>query len=153
MHAKGEVGHVEVRVSESTRKMSRPPSHDVESFLEEYERLVQEKHDTQGILSGFKGRMLQEQTNIRRNGDTAHSARNWAIRRGELETERAKHCQRLDQINQRLVEIKDRAMDERAVKRKASVSSISVHEQYDMAMLIELKGIRAAVEALLAKWS
>lgn len=105
--------HVEeVRVSEGTRKMSRPAGYEVMTTLQEYDRLVEDKQRIEFQLTAFnKTAMLKEQARIRKQrGDTLAV---WIARKAEMQEQKNRLLAQLQAIQSRMTSIRDKAAEER----------------------------------------
>ena len=134
----------EVTVSEGTRQMSRPCNHEVRTFSQEFDELALQKKQIEVNLGKYsKTALLKEQMKIRRmGGDTL---RLWIERKSKLEDERRSLIEEKNQIETRMMFIKEKVIEE--TRKRKAVPQVDPRKDYFEQMIAELRAIRALLEA------
>jgi hypothetical protein len=156
-HERGKRAKEEIastRVSQGTRQMASDPANQrihLESAVEEYDRLIQEKMglEREIAVDFSRAAFTEAQSKIRRqyaNGQGGLGA--WLKHRTRMERDREKRVQRIKDIEQRIGQIKGRVKEERRNIAKISSESESIHVPLAPileAILEELKAIRLLI--------
>lgn len=144
------INHVEeVRVSQGTRAMSQPCTHEVRTFQQEWDDLSAQKKELEMQLQGYSKTMfLKEQHEIRKQKGNTLSA--WIHRKAELEEKRRKIVEEKIAVELRMMSIKERVKQDAREKAqqddRAKVRVPDRREELFEAMLVELRAIRSLLE-------
>jgi hypothetical protein len=104
-----------VRVSQATREMAKPATHEVRTFAQEYDELVKRKKELERELTMCgDAESKSEQRRIRANGSNKYTFAEWMKTKADLHARRKRLITEKERVEARMLTIRQKARDEKS---------------------------------------